>query len=774
MAVILLFLLPSLAVLDAVPVAFQHTLQGDPYSSKKTSENSFDFTMDDQANFTFTQEGKSWLQSAPAFLYTEGKRFSAEDGSLKLDHRETESGADKMGTWTSQCFVYMAGSRSWKLCAKAWQDPAWPAVVFQQHFINGTDGSAHDTDSVISGFPSFQIQSEDNGFGFLGYQGCMFGDTNSKIGSWTQKGQGLTGGILGGPVAIFDQNHGVCIMAPFSEFMSTSRAVDGNGRVSWGVMGGVISVPTGFVQQSIVYCGNTGINQVFSDWGRFMRTYYNKDDTYRKTDLTVNYLGFYTDNGAYYYHTTEPNKNYEDTILEIKEYIDSMAIPYRYVQYDDWFYPRGPKRGTVTWEPTPAVSPHGFQYIYNITKLPVAAQNMYWSSKTTYAKANGGKYDFIVETDKAIPQDLTFWMDLLKGARLWGLVMYEQDFLDQEFYTMNATQSTVDVAKTWLMQMGQAARATGLTIQYCMSNPRHAMQSLEIPVVTQARVSGDYHPGNDQWLIGESSIFAHAMGIAPWKDNFWTTTDQPGNPYNLSEPYPELEAVVSTLSTGPVGPSDRVGHTNVSLLMQCCRADGLILKPTKPATAIDKQIWQEAWKNGVGPSGQVWTAYSHVGYDWYFGIVLAVDIGADFKLFPSDAGFTSFEALTVITRSNQKTTTPQLSDFGEANPIQLTSGCTRLNFCMYYTSPVINVDRAATQIVIYGEEMKFVPMSPGRVSNIDVTNDDVIVTLQGTTGETITFTNFVNGKLVRHTCKFGQTGIASLGLKDPRSTCQMV
>jgi hypothetical protein len=61
---------------------------------------------------------------------------------------------------------------------------------------------------------------------------------------------------------------------------------------------------------------------------------------------------------------------------------------------------------------------------------------------------------------------------------------------------------------------------------------RHALQTLEIPVVSQARVSNDYQPGNDQWKIGISSMFAHSLGVAPFKDNFWTTTDQPGNKYS--------------------------------------------------------------------------------------------------------------------------------------------------------------------------------------------------------------------------------------------------
>ena len=47
----------------------------------------------------------------------------------------------------------------------------------------------------------------------------------------------------------------------------------------------------------------------------------------------------------------------------------------------------------------------------------------------------------------------------------------------------------------------------------------------------QARATGDYQPGNDNWKIGVSSLFVDAIGVAPFKDNFWTTTDQPGNPY---------------------------------------------------------------------------------------------------------------------------------------------------------------------------------------------------------------------------------------------------
>lgn len=56
------------------------------------------------------------------------------------------------------------------------------------------------------------------------------------------------------------------------------------------------------------------------------------------------------------------------------------------------------------------------------------------------------------------------------------------------------------------------------------------------------------------------------------------------------EPYPILEALVATLSTGPVGPGDKINDTDVLLMMMSCDGNGRLLKPSHPATAIDKQI----------------------------------------------------------------------------------------------------------------------------------------------------------------------------------------
>ena len=55
------------------------------------------------------------------------------------------------------------------------------------------------------------------------------------------------------------------------------------------------------------------------------------------------------------------------------------------------------------------------------------------ANDTTYAKQNGGKYDFIVEKYKALPITKQFWMDLFKEAKLWGIVLYEQVYIHLKY-----------------------------------------------------------------------------------------------------------------------------------------------------------------------------------------------------------------------------------------------------------------------------------------------------------------------------------------------------
>jgi hypothetical protein len=59
-----------------------------------------------------------------------------------------------------------------------------------------------------------------------------------------------------------------------------------------------------------------------------------------------------------------------------------------------------------------------------------------------------------------------------------------------------------------------------------------------------------------------------------------STAVQPDNPYGASatEPYSRLQAAVSTLSAGPVAPSDKIGYSNATLIMMSCMKDGTLLQ----------------------------------------------------------------------------------------------------------------------------------------------------------------------------------------------------
>ena len=57
--------------------------------------------------------------------------------------------------------------------------------------------------------------------------------------------------------------------------------------------------------------------------------------------------------------------------------------------------------------------------------------------------------------------------------------------MNVEFDDMDATTQDVHVGRNWLINMGMGAWKNGIYIQYCMSPSRAALQSLEIPVVSQ-------------------------------------------------------------------------------------------------------------------------------------------------------------------------------------------------------------------------------------------------------------------------------------------------
>jgi hypothetical protein len=107
------------------------------------------------------------------------------------------------------------------------------------------------------------------------------------------------------------------------------------------------------------------------------------------------------------------------------------------------------------------------------------------------------------------------------------------------------------------------------------------------------------------YYIGTTSLLSWALGVAPAKDNFWSSDWQPGSAYgnNTHEPFSEMEAAVAAYSTGPVTPSDGVGFTNVSLVLMTCTRNGTLLQPSRPMSTIDACYAQGAFGASSGAGG---------------------------------------------------------------------------------------------------------------------------------------------------------------------------
>lgn len=204
----------------------------------------------------------------------------------------------------------------------------------------------------------------------------------------------------------------------------------------------------------------------------------------------------------FFSYNTEPSKTYEQTMHDVKDEFTKATFPYRFMQLDSWWYPKGINNGVKNWTAMPEVFPSGLIELHkSLGDMPFVAHNRYWAPDTDYAKQNGGDYEWIIEADFSLPLEQRFWDDLFKNASLWGLHTYEQDWLYTEDDGLKALTETPGLGRQWLMQMGKGAERHDINIQYCMNYPRFLLQSVEIPAVRQARASNDYIPSNEESVM---------------------------------------------------------------------------------------------------------------------------------------------------------------------------------------------------------------------------------------------------------------------------------
>ena len=256
-----------------------------------------------------------------------------------------------------------------------------------------------------------------------------------------------------------------------------------------------------------------------------------------------------------------------------------------------------------------------------------------------------GQGGWVVEKAGSLPLGddggAAFWDYLFKEAAAWGLGVVKLDHAQTQVPDMQVTQATIGTVDTWLTTMDEAASKYGIWKQFggCVSNMM--LHSVNVKSAVTARVGDDYIPrvsktacgsgpttvaataavdgaaapvaaappaweGGPSATIGVNSLVWWALGVRPYKDATFTGKQEwskttcmqrseagqnvlPGW-WGLQDSAPSLGLLVSAMSAGPIAACDGVGDFNRDVLMRASRSDGITLKPSRPAVALDA-VW---------------------------------------------------------------------------------------------------------------------------------------------------------------------------------------
>jgi hypothetical protein len=364
-----------------------------------------DVKVDSAGRFSIIVDRVEWFRSGDVFIYSNGVQYSQHALTLSSGNVRSVIGEDNMGVFDETFIDFSDSADALKVLMigsiRKYHDGS--NVVFRQYFPNTLQStSSGDPDGLISSFPSFEMfegngvaaGSRDAGLGYAHWISWFYdqqptskslrsnfrrralvapGFSTPQHGTWDTDTR-LSGGIGGsGVTAVYALNANVesadamveaaalgkvrsnsnvaVIIAPLTNMMAVSHVSPASGTLAYGIMGNVSSVPEGYSVSVLMHFGSQGVNQAMSTWGKVFRGWYNKADANaaREKDITLQYLGFSTDNGAYYYYNTVPGKDYEQTLLDVKADADMNQIPYKYVLLDSWWYYKGANGGVSEW-----------------------------------------------------------------------------------------------------------------------------------------------------------------------------------------------------------------------------------------------------------------------------------------------------------------------------------------------------------------------------------------------------------------------------------------
>ncbi len=518
---------------------------------------------------------------------------SRHEKPLELLTINESNDTDKLGTFQSMDMHYRFENEEKyvDISIKQYSDENF--IVFELSIPDGikiTDKGNYS--ELITSFPSF-INASLNTKIFT-FRNAIFCPPSRKI------------GVTSGPVLFYDDELNCYLISPMDGFLNTVISESRSKRISCGIHGLIKVLPEGFSQKFIFIFGK-GINKSMEKLGDILLKYHESERKSLYANVVTSYLGFWTNNGAYYYYKTERGMNYEDTMVAIKDYFKEHKIPIGYYNFDSWWYLKHTNKvfttifrplvrllggglygNTLRWE----VDPHNFTtdlqtYYQKLFKKPISAHNRRWDARSPYVK----EFEFETYKNHAVPLKKEFWDWLMSHAKKSGIDVYEQDWMKNQIKSMPILRNNYNAKGKWLNNMAIAAKENGVDIFYCMQIPGILLYSIKHSNVNIARCSGDY---NHRWPLSyrfihstQTNILFHAVGINSHPDVFRSKTMEDVKFRPFGEKFPYFKCLYQILNAGVVAPGDKKENVNWPLLRKTCRDDGLLLKPDKCLTAND-------------------------------------------------------------------------------------------------------------------------------------------------------------------------------------------
>ena len=427
------------------------------------------------------------------------------------------------------------------------------------------------------------------------------------------------------PLGVVAPDGRCVLLGPLNAFHDHVISVEDGIVCGW--HGDLERVPAGFSTE-IALIGDAGPRECLDRYGALVRARNGTRRPAHDADELGRRVSYWTDNGAAYWYRTEPGVDTTTTLRSTIDDLRDRSVPFGAVQLDSWWYPHEvvrpfntddwvvPPTGLIRWEPRDDVLPDGVGALRGaLGGPPLVTHCRHLSSSSPYVD----EHDCWVDGDRAHPKTSDLYERWLDQGREWGVATFEHDWLVESFLGVRGLRVEPGRARAWQEGIDRAAAARDMTLQWCMATPADFLQTTTLSALTSIRTSGDHG-----YLIGPGELwawflitnaFARSLGLRPYKDVFRSDLAD-------AEHHSEVEALLSALSTGPVGIGDPLGRTDRDIVLRTCRDDGVIVRPDVALAVVDDCFSQHPVARRVPLVAEAWT--DHAAGRWVYAVTLNV------------------------------------------------------------------------------------------------------------------------------------------------------